>query len=82
MADTGRKTVIDSSSTNGSVGQHHGSPTKVTLRTNQLAALDENADYGEVGDSENIYHEASTLTINSSTKSRNKKVRINKYLYC
>jgi len=61
-----------SSSNNGGVG---GSPTKVTLRSNQLAAVDESAaDYGEIED-ENIYQEATTLTINNaSTKTRNRRV--------
>ncbi|XP_021950290.2 discoidin domain-containing receptor 2 [Folsomia candida] len=75
LADSGRKTVADSGTNNGIVSHNHGSPTKVTLRTNQLAALDENADYGE-GENENIYHEACTLTISSATKSRNKKIKV------
>jgi hypothetical protein len=74
------KGVVVDSSCNGSVG-HQGSPTKVTLRSNQLAAVDENADYGEVED-ENIYQEASTLTINnSSTKTRNRKVSFPQLLH-
>lgn len=85
LPDAGRLKggVIDTNMGNGGSGAGHGSPTKVTLRSNQLAALDdESGEYGEVlNNEENVYQEANTLTMNSATKSRHKKVRLSSIFF-
>ena len=71
-------------------GTHHhlGSSSTLTLRSNQLAALDDmdanrdaSLDYDyDVDYDEDIYHEASTLPINNATiRTRNRRVSL--FLY-
>ena len=67
-------------------GPHHLGSSTLTLRSNQLAALDDmdanNRDGGSLADydydveyDEDIYQEASTLPINNSTmRTRNRRV--------
>ena len=68
---------------------HLGSSSTLTLRSNQLAALDDmdgnrdaSLDYDyDVDYDEDIYHEASTLPINNATiRTRNR--RVSQFLLC